>query len=59
MCRTLKSEVFADIKSRFAMTKQCLPNGLRALNSALSCLGSTATCITEFTVFAIEGDSGL
>lgn len=59
MCRTLKSEVFAGIKSRIGTSKQCLPSSLRGLNGALSSLGSTATCIMEFTVFAIGSDSGL
>lgn len=59
MCRTLKSEVFAGIKSRIGTSKQCLPSSLRGANGALSCLGSAAACITEFTVSAMGSDSGL
>jgi len=59
MCRTSKSEVFAGIKSRIGTSRECLPNSLRSLNSDLACLGSTATCVTEFTGFATVSDSGL
>lgn len=51
--------MFSGIKSRIGTSKQCLPNGLRGLNNALSCLGRTATCVMEFTGFAIENNSGL
>lgn len=59
MCTTLKSEMFATLKSRFGTCKHCFTKGLRGLNSALSCLGRTATFITKFTGFAVESDSGL